>query len=189
MNCLSDKRLNELADLNGFISKDDNNDNLHIEDCNSCSTKIEQYKLLEKTLNKGFFIEPPASITEFVMSKILAKKPSFQSLIISIFISIASIIFMIFAYYGFAKDSLLKGTMAFGSILFDGLHSIVLSLSALFDYSIVFVETLNKLTKIVLGVGADIELIGLLFVVILTGIFFTFYKLALKVKLLKGALG
>ncbi len=187
MNCLSDKRLNELADQDGFISKNDIDANLHIEDCSSCSARIEQYKLVEKTLNKGFLIEPPASITEFVMAKILAKKPSFQSLIISILISIASIIFIIFAYYGFAKDSLLKGAMAFGSILFDGLHSIVLSLSALLDYSIVFVETLNKFTKIVLGVGADIELIGLLFVVVLTGIFFTFYKLASKVKLLKGA--
>ncbi len=185
MNCLTDKKIHDIAE-HSSVEYDKKGKNAHIENCKDCSKKFEQYKLLDENLDSGLLMEPPVSIAKFVMSKILAKNPSFQSVILSILFSISTIVFLIFTYYGFAKDSLLKGVIATGNFALNGLQSIILALSALLDYSIVFVKTINKLTKIILGVGADAELIGLLFVVIFTGIFFTFHKLVSRVKLSKG---
>ncbi len=184
MNCLTDKKIHDIAE-HSSVENYTKGKNAHIENCKNCSKKFEQYKLLDKELDSGLLMEPPASITDFVMSKILAKNPSFQSVILSILFSVSTIVFLTFAYYGFAKDSLLKGVIATGNFALNGLQSVILALSVLLDYSIVFVRTINKLIKIILGVGADAELIGLLFVVVFTGVIFSFHKLASKVKLSK----
>ena len=165
----------------GSLSTFDKEDRIHLEACQECKRRLAQYRTLELTMQESFLVPPPASITEFVMAKIMAKSPSMKSVMISIFVSLSAIVLLVFSYYGFAKDRLSRGASAFGNLLLNGLHSLVLFLSNLLDYCIVFAKTVNKLTHIVLGVGADIEMIGLMVLVMLTLLGFAFYKLLSKV--------
>jgi len=181
MTCLTDRQLQHIAEGND-ISVKGMDYKEHLKDCEKCSEKIKHYKILEDELNSGILIEPPKSIIKFVMKKIHAQAPSALSVFISIIFSFLSIFLITMTYYGFSKDGMVKSIQLFGNIVFNTLHSVVIFMSNIFDYSIIFIKTLNKFAKMILGVGADIELIGLSFIVFLTGMFFVIYKLSIKAK-------
>jgi hypothetical protein len=188
MNCLPDNKIQEMIGENIAV---DNyvNEYLHIENCDACKEKLEQYKLLEENLHENIMIEPPESIRKFVMGKILVKSPSLQSVMFSIFFSISFIVFIALTYYGFSKEGLLKGAELMGSILFNFVHSVILFLFNILDYVLITVKALNKFTSILFGFGADMELIALTFIVLFTAIFFTLYKLSWKISVYKRTQG
>jgi hypothetical protein len=188
MNCLPDNKIQEMVEEN--ISADNYVDEyLHMKKCNTCKNKFNQYKILEEKLHEHVMIEPPESIRKFVMDRILVKSPSLQSVMFSIFFSISFIVFIALAYYGFSKEGLLKGAELMGSILFNFVHSVIVLLSNILDYVLIIAKSLNKFTSILFGFGADMELIGLTFIVLFTVIFFTLYKLSSKISVYKRAQG
>lgn len=159
MACLSDEKILAYGegDLNAIEAAHSRD---HLLVCPACQLTAARYRVLNQSLSRPVFSEPPAALISQVMQRLYPALPRLTSIIAAIAASLVFLVTWIYVYFDFSSSSLIQALRLTADGTSGWLVNIVKAISAVYNGAQAAYKAGNALLNMFLPVPAGTAVIA-----------------------------